>query len=68
MYCNARSLVNKTTFLESQLALKGYDIVAVTESHLDTTILNAELFPPIYVTTLSIGRTEIGKVGVCFWL
>ena len=42
-------LVNKTAFLESQLALKGYNIVAVTESHLDATILDAELFPPNHV-------------------
>lgn len=35
--------------MESQLALKGYDIVAVTDSHLDDTILDAELFPPNYV-------------------
>ena len=46
LYFNACSLVNKTAFLEFQLAVKGYDIVAVTESHLDATILDAELFPP----------------------
>ena len=49
LYFSACSLVNKTAFLESQLALKGYDIVALTESHLGDTILDAELFPPNYV-------------------
>ena len=32
LYFNRCSLVNKTVFLESQLALKDHDIVAVTES------------------------------------
>lgn len=43
LYFNACSLVNKMAFLESQLALNGYNIIAVMESHLDATILDAEL-------------------------
>ena len=49
LYFNACSLANKMAFLESQLVLNGYHIVAVTESHLDDTILDMELFPPNYI-------------------
>lgn len=49
LYFNACSLANKMAFLESQLVLNGYHIVAVMESHLDDTILDMKLFPPNYI-------------------
>ena len=51
-------------FLESQLALKGYDIVTVSLT-LRIPYLARNYF---YWTTLSIARIEIEKEGVCFWL
>lgn len=65
LYFNAFLLVNKTVFLKAQLALKGCENVVVTESHLDDSILNAELLPP---NNVFYCKDRNKKGGVCFWL
>ena len=45
---NARSLVNKSAFLEADVYSRNFDIVAVTETHLDDSIRLSELFPQKY--------------------
>ena len=41
---NSRSIVNKRLELSSLLALKSYELVAITETFLDSTINNSEIF------------------------
>ena len=45
---NARSLVNKSAFLEADVYSRNFDIIAVTETHLDDSIRSSELFPQNY--------------------
>lgn len=45
---NARSLVNKSAFLEADVYSRNFDIIAVTETHLDDSIRSSELFPQKY--------------------
>ena len=47
-YANSRSLVNKTALLELEIATYRYDIMVFTETHLDSTITDSELFPSNY--------------------
>ena len=47
-YFNARSLVNKSASLEVDVYSKIFDIVAITETHLDQSVNSAELFPSNY--------------------
>lgn len=44
-YLNARSLVNKSASFEADVYSKNFDIIAVTETHLDESLNSAELFP-----------------------
>ena len=43
-YFNARSLVNKSASLEVDVYSKNFDIIVITEKHLDETINSVELF------------------------
>ena len=45
---DARSLVNKSAFLEADVYSRNFDIIAVTETHLDDSIRSSELFPQKY--------------------
>ena len=45
---NARSVVNKSAFLEADVYSRNFDIIAVTETHLDDSIGSSELFPQSY--------------------
>jgi hypothetical protein len=45
---NARSLVNKSAFPEADVYSRNFDIIAVTETHLDNTVSSSELFPQNY--------------------
>ena len=47
-YANSRSVVNKTALLEVEIATYRYDIMVFTETHLDSTITDSELFPSNY--------------------
>ena len=47
-YFNARSLVNKSASLEVGVYSKNFDIIAITETHLDQSVNSAELFPSNY--------------------
>lgn len=42
---NARSIVNKRVELASRLSSISFDLVAVTETSLDSSINSAEIFP-----------------------
>ena len=47
-YANSRSLVNKIDQLELEIATYQYDLIVFTDTHLDSSILNSELFPSMY--------------------
>lgn len=61
LYFNARALANETVFLESQLALDGYDFVSLRWYHTRYGNISTQL-------TLSIARIGIENLGVYFWL
>ena len=44
-YANARSIVNKSSKLDLAIAALGYDIIVLTETHLDSSIPDGEIFP-----------------------
>jgi hypothetical protein len=44
-YRNARSIVNKVNKLDLEIANGSYDNIVLTETHLDSSIGNAEIFP-----------------------
>ena len=41
----SRSLINKIDQLELEIATYQYDLMVFTETHLDSSILDSELFP-----------------------
>ena len=43
-YANARSIVNKITKLQMEIASNAFDIIVLTETHLDSSINDAEIF------------------------
>ena len=47
-YANARSIVNKSSKLDLAIAALGYDIIVLTETHLDSSIPDGEIFPSTY--------------------
>jgi hypothetical protein len=47
-YTNARSIVNKVNKLDLEIANGSYDIIVLTETHLDSSIGDAEIFPDNY--------------------
>ena len=44
-YANVRSIVNKSSKLDLTIAALGYDIIVLTETHLDSSIPDGEVFP-----------------------
>ena len=44
-YTNARRIASKRSFLNLELASNTYDIVLLTETHLDSTVTDREVFP-----------------------
>lgn len=61
-YANSRSLVNKTVLLELEIATYRYDIMVFTETHLDRTMIDSELFPSNY-TVFRRDRPHNGRKG-----
>ena len=61
-YINARSIVNKRSLLNLELATYTYDIVILTETHLDNTIADREIFPRGY-TVFRRDRELQGRHG-----
>ena len=61
-YANSRGLVNKTALLELEIATYRYDIMVFTETHLDSTITDSELFPSNY-TVFRRDRSYNGRKG-----
>ena len=47
-YANARSIVNKVNLLELEMYQRSYDLIVLTETHLDHSILDSEIFPSIH--------------------
>ena len=45
---HARSLVNKSASFKADVYSRNFDIIAVTEIHLDESISSSELFPQSY--------------------
>ena len=41
--------MNKIGILEADIFTKNFDIIAVSETHLDDSINSAEIFPPEYI-------------------
>ena len=61
-YANSRSLVNKINQLELEIATYQYDLMVFTETHLDSSILDSELFPSSY-TVFRRDRVQNGRRG-----
>lgn len=59
-YANSKSLVNKINQLELEIAIYKYDLVVFTETHLDSFILERELFPSVY-TVFRRNRVQNGR-------
>ena len=56
---NSRSIVNKRLELSSLLALKSYELVAITETFLDSTINSSEIFSD----TFNVQRRDRSRHG-----
>ena len=61
-YANSRGLVNKIDQLELEIATYQYDLMAFTETHLDSSVLDSELFPSIY-TVFRLDLAQNGRSG-----
>ena len=48
-YANVRSIVNKRSRLELDIAVSRYDIIALTKTHLDNSISDSEILPNNYL-------------------
>ena len=55
-YANARSIVNKVNLLELAMYQRNYDLIVLTETHLDHSILDSEIFPSHYTVYEKIVR------------
>ena len=55
-YANARSIVNKVNLLELAMYQRNYDLIVLTETHLDHSILDSEIFPSHYTVFEKIVR------------
>ena len=62
---NCCSVVNKHVDLEEFLRLQNIQLVMGTESHLNESFLNSEVFP--IVSILCIERIEISMEEVCLF-
>ena len=61
-YANARSIVNKRHLLDLELAQTMHDIIVLTETHLDDSIGDSEIFPNCY-TVFRRDRASQGRQG-----
>ena len=61
-YANARSTVNKVNLLELAMYQRNYDLIVLTETHLDHSILDSEIFPSHY-TVFRKDRKINGRHG-----
>lgn len=61
-YANARSIVNKVNLLELEMYQRSYDLIVLTETHLDHSILDSEIFPP-HFTVFRKDRKINGRHG-----
>ena len=61
-YANARSIVNKRHLLDLELSKRPFDIIVLTETHLDDSISDAEIFPENY-TVFRRDRSQNGRQG-----
>ena len=62
LHANAQSIVNKTSRLELDIASSSYDIITLTETHLDDSISDGEILPPNY-TVFRRDRKINGRSG-----
>lgn len=63
-YANARSIVNKSSKLDLAIAALGYDIIVLTETHLDSSIPDGEIFPSTYsVLDGTESSTDVMEAG-----
>ena len=62
LYANARSIVNKRHLLDLELSKSPFDIIVLTETHLDNSISDAEIFPENY-TVSRRDRSQNGRQG-----
>ena len=61
-HANSRSLVDKIDQLELEIGTYQYDLMVFTETHLDSSILDSELFPSIY-TVFRFDPAQNGRRG-----
>lgn len=61
-YANARSIVNQTSKLELDITSSRYDIILLTETHLDNSMSDGEIFPNNY-TVFRRDRKLNGRHG-----
>ena len=61
-YANARSIVNKVNLLELEMYQRSYDLIVLTETHLDHSILDSEIFPS-HFTVFRNDRKINGRHG-----
>ena len=62
-YANARSIVNKKSKLELDIAASRYDIIALTETHLDNSISDCEILPNNYLVSRRDRKSNGRHVG-----
>lgn len=62
LYANARSIVNKTDKLCLEIESRSHDIVVLTETHLDDSILDSEIFPANFIVFRNY-RRHLGRYG-----
>ena len=61
-YANARSIVNKIAKLQTGIASNSFDIIVLTETHLDSSITDAEIFGSEYCSYRK-DRQQGGRFG-----
>jgi len=57
-YANARSIVNKLDLLELEMHQWNCDLIVLTETHLDHSILDSEIFPSHYTVFRNDRKTN----------
>lgn len=61
-YANARSIVNKIAKFQTEIASNSFDIIVLTETHLDNSITDAEIFGSEYCSYRK-DRQQGGRFG-----
>ena len=62
LFANARSIVNKTDKMYLEIESGSHDIVVLTETHLDDSILGSEIFPSNFIVFRN-DRQHLGRYG-----